>query len=269
MSYGFRIINDYGNVSVDESNPTYIALNSSQVAIASTSGEFVNNHSEDYFPDYYVATFAVVFTIPVRSLSPPLVFTKSKNTGAGIWTNQVRAVGQPGNWVGVIFSHWMFFDFGGGYTLPEILNKYAPKYLIAVAGGPASGQSHGIRIRDAQGTIVFDAGNNQISYTRDLGEWNLVDNDNPAPGVQIETWAIEGKLATNEWLLASPVASGQFLRYNGENSAAWMILPPDDQASSGYRYGRQVTTGNSGTNIFWPTMCVKETIPLDGTQLFF
>lgn len=273
MSYGFRIINDGGNLSVDESNPTYIALNSSQVAVASWSCDFVNNHPDDpdegdFFEDYFVATMAVVFRIPVRSLSPPLVFVKSKNAGGRCWLNQCRAVGQPGNWVGVVFSHWLW-DWGSGLNTTQIMNTFVPRYLIAVAGGPVSGQSHGIRIRDAQGNIVFDAGNNQISYTRDLGPWSRISNDNPAPGFEVEEWVIDGKAASNEWVLCSPIGSGSFRRYNGENSPTWMVIPRDDQASSSYYYGRYLFTGNSGTNIFWPTMCVKETIPYGGTQLVF
>lgn len=274
MSYGFRVVNDYGNVSIFDTTPNFIVLQQKDVKPVGLSMVFQNNHSNDFFDDYMEISFAVQFNTPMRSQAPPLVFIKSANTGMEFWMVQCRCVGVPGAWVGVIIAGWAYYNFGAQYSAQYVMNVLFPKFMIGVAGSNIiSGDTHGIRLRDAAGMVVFDSGNNQMQSVRQNGYWQYIGRDQMPSGQYFETWfqavgasAGAPPLGDNEYLLCNYVGTGQYLRYNGENAVAFLVVPANDKTQT---FKRKIMTGRSGTNMYWPTLVAKETLPYGGTKLQF
>ena len=260
MSFGFRVTNDYGNVSVDENNPVFTIMSADQVA------NFIGGATLD--DDQLTVSFAIVFQQAVTSDAPPLVFARAKNTGIAVDIKTIIPVGSPGQWQGIRMSVTIFHGATSPDRVDSRMNAHLPDLAIVVAGSLIKGnQTTGMRIRDSLGRIVFDAGNNHALYSRDL-TWVYVDRDDKhADGTHNETWKSSDNLTPSEFVLISPVSIARAVRVSGE-VAYWSM---GFQGSNSTIVTRLVNTpGGLGTfPFFWPLTTIKPSIGNIGTPLTF
>lgn len=262
MSYGFKIINDYGNLSVDAVNPVLMIAGGDQVAITDLGWSYNTEN-----PGIKV-TFAVRFTQPMYSTAPPLVWCRSKGGGIETVMQKVYPLGSPNNWLGIGFQVSMTTSYpgsGGQAWLTNLMDTCFPYIAITCAGAMQKlGQTHGIRIRDAYGRIVFDAGNNQAKDLRSLGTW-IYDDRSGGDGEYFENWHVSDVQAADEFLLISSQGTSFAVRYNDEYAYFVTLIPP----YPGQNVRRVIRTGRSGIVLYWPLTVIKEVIPQNGTILSF
>lgn len=260
MSYGFRIVNDYGNLAVDAVNPVLMIAGGDQVTLTDLSWSY-----NDANPVVQVK-FAIRFLQPMYSTAPPLVWARSKGGGVETLFQKVYPLGSPNNWLGIGIQI-VFPIMGNGSTpwIKDALNAYFPYIAITCAGAMQKlGQTHGIRIRDAYGRIVFDAGNNQAKDLRNLGSWVYEGRDG-GDGEYFERWYINNVQAADEFLLISTQGTSFAVRYNDEYAYFYTTIP----AYPGQNVRRVIRTGRSGIVLYWPLTVIKEVIPQNGTVLNF
>ncbi|HBO7073355.1 hypothetical protein [Pseudomonas aeruginosa] len=266
MSIGFRVVNDWGNLSVDENNPIFIAVDGAAGAIDNGGWTNVQLY-EDFGGIGPVALFfEYTFFGTSTSPTPPLVFARPRNIAANVATviGYCAAKGAPGAWTGVVVAFSVVNLPEGGSTKPELYNvlrKYMCEFLVVSCDGYISGETHGIRVwAPGAGSVVFDSGNNAVSYKRSDGIWNYSNREQVLSDQYVEFWfGSDVFSARNEWMLVSSIGTGYFMRYNGEVAGSRLYVP----GKTGEQIGRMILTGRSGTLIHMPFLFIETRRPLE------
>ncbi|HCF2037986.1 TPA: hypothetical protein NH970_003660 [Pseudomonas aeruginosa] len=268
MSIGFRVVNDWGNLSVDENNPIFIAVDGGAGAV--TNGGWHNVQlfedegdigGEGIFLEY---TFFGTSTSP----TPPLVFARPRGVRAESPTciGYCAAKGAPGAWTGVVIAFTVIHLPGEGSSLPQIYNRLRDsmcEFLVVSPDGYISGETHGIRVwAPGAGSVVFDSGNNAVSYKRSSGSWQYLGRDQVLRDQYFEHWiGTDGFSAStrNEWVLVSSIGTGYFMRYNGEIAGSRIYVPGNPSMPM----ERKILTGRSGTLIHMPLLYIETRRPIE------
>ncbi|MCU1717312.1 hypothetical protein [Pseudomonas sp. 5P_3.1_Bac2] len=265
MSIGFRVTNDWGNLAVDENNPIFIATGEDAGHIDNggwTNVQLYEDYgaigSEAIFFEY---TFYGVST----SVTPPLVFARPRNIASQVATviGYIAPKGAPGAWTGVVVAFSVINLPGRAQNNAQryaLLRDYMCEFMVIASGGYISGETHGIRVWAPGSVVVFDSGNNAVSYKRSSGVWRYSNRDQVLRDQYVEFWLGSDTYgARNEWMLVSSIGTGYFKRYNGEVAGSRLYVP----GLIGESIQRIILTGRSGTLIHMPFLFIETRRPVD------
>lgn len=266
MSIGFRIKNDWGNLAVDENNPIFIAVGESAGHVDNAGWTDIRLYKEkDGIPPVAIFleyTFYGVSTSP----TPPLVFARPRNVASQVSTviGYVAAKGAPGAWTGMVVVFTITNLPGNPQNTAQLyplMRAYMCEFLVVFSGGYISGETHGVRVwAPGSSTVVFDSGNNAVSYKRSNGVWNYSHRDQVLNDQYLEAWNGSDTFgARNEWMLISSIGTGYYMRYNGEVAGSRMIIP----GLIGEPVQRLILTGRSGTLIHMPFLFIETRRPVE------
>lgn len=265
MSTGFRVKNDWGNLAVDENNPIFVAVGDGAGHIDNGGWTDVRLYKErDGIPPvaiFFEYSFFGVSTSP----TPPLVFARPRNIASQVATviGYIAPIGAPGAWTGVIVAFTIVNLPGNPQNhaqLYPLMRAYMCEFMVIASGGYISGETHGIRVWAPGSVVVFDSGNNAVSYKRSNGVWNYSSRDQVEPDQYVEFWQGSDTFgARNEWMLVSSIGTGYFMRYNGEVAGSRLYVP----GLIGETIPRVILTGRSGTLIHMPFLFIETRRPVD------
>lgn len=216
MTFGFRLINDDGNISVDETNPVYALIPSD------TIGRFVGaaaidinygNLIQSTTPGRAFGTginFQLDFWATINTVSPPLLFARpSSKVGLDAYTmiGGYRVIGSPGAWTGIGFFLCTDGPVPAGAGPAQVYETYRSTccdFAIAVPGGYFQG-GYGLRLADTAGKLMFDSNNKHIALTRQYPAGTLESytfgDEGYISSITKTTWIIG--LGSNEWVNVS------------------------------------------------------------------
>lgn len=135
------------------------------------------------------------------------------------------------------------------------------EFLVVASGGYISGETHGIRVWKPRSEVVFDSGNNAVSYKRSGGTWNYNGRDQMTRDQYFEHWYGSDGFSNstrNEWVLVSSIGTGYFTRYDGSTAGSRLYVP----GNSGMPMERKILTGRSGTLIHMPLLFIETRRPV-------
>lgn len=172
--FGFRLINNDGNVSIDEQNPVYSFISSGGAVTVEDPKPFAFNPGgivggDGGHPLGSALNILIRFAIPLETVEPPLLFGRDKPgaTAATIIAG-VAVVGSPGNWRGIrlaITTTAHLASSTDALTAYRTVRDTVCDLALAVPGGEFS-PGVSLRVANASGRLIFDALNHHPSYDR-------------------------------------------------------------------------------------------------------
>ncbi|WLH27412.1 MULTISPECIES: hypothetical protein [Pseudomonas] len=266
MSTGFRVKNDWGNLSIDENNPIFVAVDGGAGAVSNGGWHNVQLFKDEGAIGEEGIFFEYSFFGASTSVTPPLVFARPRGVRSESPTciAYCAATGAPGAWTGVVIAFTVIHLPGDGSSLPQIYNRLRDsmcEFLVVASGGYISGETHGIRVWKPRSEVVFDSGNNAVSYKRSGGTWNYNGRDQMTRDQYFEHWYGSDGFSNstrNEWVLVSSIGTGYFTRYDGSTAGSRLYVP----GNSGMPMERKILTGRSGTLIHMPLLFIETRRPV-------
>lgn len=255
--FGFKLVNNDGKISVDDTNPVYAFLDvNGAVSFEDPRGHFFNYGNfigEDGSPLGNSVNLFLRFATPLDTLHPPLLFGRDKaGTTSRTVISGVAAVGTPGNWLGMRLAFTTTHPDAN--SMDPVAAYMAARasccdFAIAIPGGSFyPGTS--IRVADANGRLVFDALNHHPSYQRPIGI-RLIQQVTYSQSMvsTVSTYAGDYTLQGNEWVYLGSGVGLVSRSGAGILGSGFMVLGQGRLFWVGTRFSSNVSAGDIWTNV--------------------
>lgn len=178
MSFGLFVRNNSNYIQIDSDSPRLCAL---------YSGAYAASGSE---------TAVVVFPSPIQTVEPPCIFIQNSAGQPDVLYGNMVITGSAGNWTG-------FYVQAANVTW-----RPAGKWFAAVFASRSS-SSFGLRMWDANGSIIYDSGATPVVVTKATNAWTFQGVVQLTVG-QAYYYRAEfvGAIASDEYFMINPFSRG-------------------------------------------------------------